>query len=179
MAHFLPMKSVMNMEQRLHVVHRIVNLNQTLLVRQFVFLTFTFSISNRQNFQILQSAGSCCQYSCQFYPSGHECRQESECKTSITCSGSSATCPEDDPSTFKADKTICGNGTLLCSNGLCELSICDLYSLLPCQLKQNENEFCMIACQQTDGSCVPFHQIDSKLDPSKPLYFPCSLRFFF
>lgn len=118
---------------------------------------------------LLQSAGSCCQDSCQYHPLNSQCRDESECKISIKCSGTSSICPEDDPKSFKADKTICRDGTLLCLNGSCELSICALHSLLPCSLKSNADDFCVIACLQTDGTCVPYHTIDT----TKVLYLPC------
>ncbi|CAF2699454.1 unnamed protein product [Rotaria sp. Silwood2] len=118
------------------------------------------------------SAGSCCKSSCQFHPAGHHCHPESECKMSIECLGTSATCPDDDRTYFKPDKTICRDGTLLCINGSCELSICALHSLLPCQLKESEDKLCIIACLQKDGSCVPYHTIDMNSDSSKPLYFP-------
>jgi hypothetical protein len=91
----------------------------------------------------------------------------------IRCLDGSADCPDYDTNLFKPDKTVCRSGTLLCINGSCELSICALYSLLPCQLKEPEDKLCMIACQEKDGSCIPYHTIDTKLDSSKPLYFPC------
>jgi hypothetical protein len=103
----------------------------------------------------------------------YQCRPESECKMAIKCLGTSAVCPDDETTFFKPDNTICRDGTLLCVNGLCELSICALYSLLPCQLKQSEEEFCMIACLKKDGLCVPYHTIDKNSNSSKPLYFPC------
>ncbi|CAF3750983.1 unnamed protein product [Rotaria sordida] len=129
-------------------------------------------ICDEYDFFFLQSAGSCCKSSCQFHSAGHHCHPESECKMSIKCLGTSATCPDDDRTFFKPDKTICRNGTLLCINGSCELSICALYSLLPCQLKVSADKLCMIACLQKDGSCVPYHTIDTNSDSSKPLYFP-------
>jgi hypothetical protein len=91
----------------------------------------------------------------------------------IKCLGASAVCPDDDTNLFKPDKTICRDGTLLCINGSCELSICALYSLLPCQLKGTKEHLCMIACLKSDGSCVPYHTIDTNSNSSKPLYFPC------
>ena len=96
----------------------------------------------------------------------------------VQCSGSSAICPDYNKNYFKPDKTICRDGTLLCINGSCKLSICALHSLLPCQLKEPEDKLCMIACLQNDGSCVPYHIIDKNLDSSKPLYFPCKKSFF-
>ncbi|UJR29977.1 hypothetical protein I4U23_017524 [Adineta vaga] len=118
------------------------------------------------------STGSCCQSSCQFHSSGHECRAESECKKSIPCSGTSSVCPENDKIYFKADKTLCRNETLLCQNGLCQLSICTLHSLIPCQLKEPEDQLCIIACLNTDNLCIPFHTINQKSDASKVLYLP-------
>lgn len=91
----------------------------------------------------------------------------------IDCSGTSAVCPENDPRYFKPDRTICGAGKLLCMNGSCSLSICALHSLLPCQLKEPEDQLCMIACQQKNGLCVPYQNIQSNSTSSKPLYFPC------
>ncbi|CAF2076000.1 unnamed protein product [Rotaria magnacalcarata] len=118
------------------------------------------------------SAGLCCKSSCQFHPAGHQCHSESECKKPIECLGTSATCPDHERKFFKPDKTICRDGTLLCMNGSCELSICALYSLIPCQLKGSKDTFCMIACLQNDDSCVPYHIISKSSDSSKPLYFP-------
>jgi hypothetical protein len=91
----------------------------------------------------------------------------------IKCLGASAICPENDITLFKPDKTICRDGTLLCVNGSCELSICELYSRLPCQLKEPKENLCVIACLQSDGSCVPYHIIDTNSNSSKPRYFPC------
>lgn len=91
----------------------------------------------------------------------------------VECLGTAAICPDNDIKYFKADKTICNNGTLLCANGSCELSICELYSLLPCQLKESTDQLCMIACRERDGSCVPYHTISRKANSSSPLYFPC------
>ena len=91
----------------------------------------------------------------------------------IKCSGASALCPEDDAKLFKPDKTLCRDGTLLCVNGSCELSICALHSLLPCSLKGNDKNFCVIACLKTDGTCVPYHTIDPTVTSSKILYLPC------
>ena len=68
---------------------------------------------------------------------------------------------------------MCRNGTLLCINGSCELSICALHSLLPCQLKESKDKLCMIACLQSDGSCVPYHTINTNSNRSKSLYLPC------
>ncbi|CAF0758653.1 unnamed protein product [Adineta steineri] len=118
------------------------------------------------------STGSCCQSSCQFYPSGYQCLAESECKMAVTCLGTSANCPDYDTNYFKPDKTLCRNGTLLCRNGSCQVSICTLYSLLPCQLKEREEQLCMIGCLNTHGLCIPYHTIDTNPDSSKILYLP-------
>jgi hypothetical protein len=91
----------------------------------------------------------------------------------IQCLGASADCPDYDKKIFKPDKTICRDGALLCVNGSCILSVCELHSLLPCQLTEPDDGLCMIACLQKDGSCVPYHTIDTTLNPSKSLYFPC------
>lgn len=91
----------------------------------------------------------------------------------IKCLGASANCPDEDRKFFKPDKTVCRDGTLLCVNGSCELSICALHSLMSCQLKESEDKLCIIACLQKDGSCVPYHLIETKSDASKPLYSPC------
>lgn len=125
------------------------------------------------NFFIYQSAGLCCQSSCQYHSVDYECLPESECKLPIKCLGTSAHCRDSDSQFFKADYTVCRDGTLLCINGSCELSICALHSLLPCQLQGSENDLCLIACLKKDGSCVPYHTINTSLTTSKPLYFPC------
>ena len=121
-----------------------------------------------------ESTGSCCQSTCQFYPSSHVCLADSECKKQITCSGRSSTCPENDPIHFKPDKTVCGGGTLLCRNGSCVVSICALHSLRSCQLKEPESDLCLIACQTANGDCLPYHKIDPST--AKPLYLPCKSK---
>ena len=122
----------------------------------------------------LQSAGSCCQSSCQFHRRDHPCRRESECKRAVVCEGSSAHCPDDDRRFFKADGTVCRGGSLVCANGSCLLSICSVHSLIPCQLKEATaaGHLCLVACQQNDGSCVPYHQMKNG---STPLYIPCEM----
>ncbi|CAF0731565.1 unnamed protein product [Adineta steineri] len=121
------------------------------------------------------STGSCCQSTCQFYPSGYQCLAESECKMAVTCLGTSANCPDYDTNYFKPDKTLCRNGTLLCRNGSCQVSICTLYSLLPCQLKEREEQLCMIGCLNKYGLCIPYHTIDTNPTSSKILYLPLSI----
>jgi len=91
----------------------------------------------------------------------------------IKCLGTSADCHDDNTKYFKPDRTICGGGTLLCINGSCELSICALHSLLPCQLKEPETKLCTITCLKKDGSCVPYYTIDTNTVSSKTLYLPC------
>ncbi|CAF0997501.1 unnamed protein product [Adineta ricciae] len=118
------------------------------------------------------STGSCCQSSCQLRSSGHVCLAESECKLAIPCSGASSICPENDKKYFKVDNTPCRNGTLLCQNGLCQASICFLHSLLPCQLKEPEDQLCIIACLTKDELCVPYHTINQTSDSSRILYLP-------
>lgn len=102
------------------------------------------------------------------------CLADSECKQQIRCSGQSSVCPEDNPIYFKPDKTLCGDGKLLCINGSCSLSICALHSLQPCQLQEPESHLCMIACQTGNSQCKPFHEIGSTTQQT--LYLPCKSR---
>ena len=166
------MRSVMNTACRVLAVQQIVNWNQVPFVHRWVPLIDRSATVE----SFSQSAGACCHSSCQYHRANHQCQPENDCKIAIECSGTSAVCPENDPRYFKPDRTICGAGKLLCMNGSCSLSICALHSLLPCQLKEPEDQLCMIACQQKNGLCVPYQNIQSNSTSSKPLYFPCKSR---
>ena len=122
-----------------------------------------------------QSAGSCCQSSCQYFTLGHRCRAEDECRSAVECSGTSALCPDNDSRFYKPDQTVCAGGALLCLNGSCSLSICALHSLLPCQLKTHDDSLCMVACLRMDGSCIPFQAINRNSSFLSPLYVPCKI----
>ncbi|VDC01988.1 unnamed protein product [Peniophora sp. CBMAI 1063] len=64
------------------------------------------------------TSSSCCTDQCQLASSGTVCRaaRDDQCDTAETCTGSSATCPED---TFTPNGRSCGSNGLKCADGQC------------------------------------------------------------
>ncbi|PWN47078.1 hypothetical protein IE53DRAFT_371765 [Violaceomyces palustris] len=64
------------------------------------------------------STSECCTSSCTYAPSTQVCRPavDGRCDTAETCTGTSATCPED---VRQADGTSCASGGLTCASGRC------------------------------------------------------------
>ncbi|XP_072159998.1 disintegrin and metalloproteinase domain-containing protein 10 [Bemisia tabaci] len=106
----------------------------------------------RINTECSPSQGPCC-YSntCKFIPISHsvQCKSESDCSWSSTCSGRSPECPPPPP---KANKTRCNEGTQLCINGECTGSICLEWGLHECFLTSHiipnidKRKLCELAC---------------------------------
>jgi hypothetical protein len=169
------MKSAMNVTTcRWRVARPTVNFSRTRTARRQAIVS---SYRWKSTHVSLQSAGSCCQASCQFQPVGYECHAETECRLAIQCSGASARCPDRDRQYFKADRTRCADGARLCRNGSCSLSVCALHALLPCQIEQPEQERCRVACRQPDGTCVRFQSVHSDGSSSTTPYLPCTTAF--
>uniref|UniRef100_A0A673I7J2 ADAM10 endopeptidase n=1 Tax=Sinocyclocheilus rhinocerous TaxID=307959 RepID=A0A673I7J2_9TELE len=98
--------------------------------------------------QCSPSQGLCCSSHCVFKESGLMCERQSECRNRSVCTGSSAVCPEP---AAKPDMTICSDGTRVCFNGECGLSLCALYEMVQCDcLGENRTEKCHMCCQQRD-----------------------------
>ncbi|XP_016101906.1 disintegrin and metalloproteinase domain-containing protein 10-like, partial [Sinocyclocheilus grahami] len=98
--------------------------------------------------QCSPSQGLCCSSHCVFKEFGLMCERQSECRNRSVCTGSSAVCPEP---AAKPDMTICSDGTRVCFNGECGLSLCALYEMVQCDcLGENRMEKCHMCCQQRD-----------------------------
>uniref|UniRef100_A0A671SJB7 ADAM10 endopeptidase n=1 Tax=Sinocyclocheilus anshuiensis TaxID=1608454 RepID=A0A671SJB7_9TELE len=92
--------------------------------------------------QCSPSQGLCCSSHCVFKESGLMCERQSECRNRSVCTGSSAVCPEP---AAKPDMTICSDGTRVCFNGECGLSLCALYEMVQCDcLGENRMEKCHV-----------------------------------
>uniref|UniRef100_A0A673NM57 ADAM10 endopeptidase n=1 Tax=Sinocyclocheilus rhinocerous TaxID=307959 RepID=A0A673NM57_9TELE len=98
--------------------------------------------------QCSPSQGLCCSSHCVFKEAGLMCERQSECRNRSVCTGSSAVCPEP---AAKPDMTICSDGTRVCFDGECGLSLCALYDMVQCDcLGENRMEMCHMCCQQRD-----------------------------
>uniref|UniRef100_A0A671SVZ3 ADAM10 endopeptidase n=1 Tax=Sinocyclocheilus anshuiensis TaxID=1608454 RepID=A0A671SVZ3_9TELE len=98
--------------------------------------------------QCSPSQGLCCSSHCVFKEAGLMCERQSECRNRSVCTGFSAVCPEP---AAKPDMTICSDGTRVCFDGECGLSLCALYDMVQCDcLGENRMEKCHMCCQQRD-----------------------------
>lgn len=103
--------------------------------------------------QCSPSQGPCCDSQCNFAPASTVCMHSTECLENVMCSGRNATCPHNDPTYFKPDKTECNSGTQVCKAGVCAGSICEKYEMQQCFLegnlkdkKQDKAVLCHLAC---------------------------------
>lgn len=65
--------------------------------------------------QCSPSQGPCCDSQCNFASARTVCMHSTECLENVMCSGRNATCPHNDPTYFKQDKTECNSGTQVCN----------------------------------------------------------------
>lgn len=85
----------------------------------------------------------CCTDTCQFASAGTVCRASmGSCDPEETCSGESATCPQD---TVQDDGTDCGNG-LQCASGQCTSRDLQCRSVLGDSLESNDTYACQGGC---------------------------------
>ncbi|XP_039175244.1 disintegrin and metalloproteinase domain-containing protein 10-like isoform X3 [Crotalus tigris] len=109
------------------------------------------------------SQGLCCERNCVLKPLGQRCQEESECALGSLCTGSSPACPELLP---KANFTPCGLGLRLCSNGLCEGSLCIQHGLEECQCVSSPLRGRCGLCCQLPGQAATCVSTSSKIwDP--------------
>ncbi|XP_043079162.1 disintegrin and metalloproteinase domain-containing protein 10 [Puntigrus tetrazona] len=98
--------------------------------------------------QCSPSQGLCCSSQCVFKQAGQMCERQSECRNQSVCTGSSAVCPEP---VSKPDMIICSDGSRVCFNGECGLSLCALYNMVQCDCPgENRTEKCHMCCQERD-----------------------------
>ncbi|RXN06557.1 disintegrin and metallo ase domain-containing 10-like protein [Labeo rohita] len=98
--------------------------------------------------QCSPSQGLCCSSHCVFKDHGVMCERQYECRNQSVCNGSSAVCPEP---AARPDMTKCSNGTRVCFNGECGMSLCALYNMVQCDCPgENKTEKCHMCCQQRD-----------------------------
>ncbi|CAN9500453.1 unnamed protein product [Ophioblennius macclurei] len=94
------------------------------------------------------SQGLCCSQDCTYKPAGDTCDEETDCQETSVCSGLSSFCPVPD---FKANLTVCSQGTRVCVNGVCSESVCLKYSMKQCDCPGSSlKEKCRMCCQQPD-----------------------------
>ncbi|CAJ1060495.1 disintegrin and metalloproteinase domain-containing protein 10 [Xyrichtys novacula] len=92
--------------------------------------------------------GLCCAQDCEFKPSDQTCDEETDCQKASFCSGLSALCPE--PGN-KENLTVCSEGTRVCLNGVCSVSLCVKHNLQQCDCPGDSmKDKCHLCCQQPD-----------------------------
>ncbi|XP_059169850.1 disintegrin and metalloproteinase domain-containing protein 10-like isoform X2 [Physella acuta] len=105
------------------------------------------------------SQGPCCQSSCQFVAdTAFVCQAATECKDSINCDGTSATCPVTSAKN-KANFTFCNEFNRVCISGECMGSVCSKINWIECFLTTAQGatveNMCYVSCKETENSeCI-------------------------
>jgi len=109
------------------------------------------------------SQGSCCESDCSYSQTTKTCSAQTDCQSSILCTGSSAVCPSVGISNISPNLTACNSGTQVCLGGQCIGSICQRYGLQQCYLTGdltsptvNKSALCILACTgaTTNNTCT-------------------------
>ena len=77
------------------------------------------------------------------------CREATDCKFQGQCDGRTWTC---DPSVSRPDNTTCAAGTMVCSKGFCNGSICLLHGYKGCMCEEKIDQ-CKVCCMNR-GKCM-------------------------
>lgn len=113
--------------------------------------------SNSRGAQCSPVSSPCCTNDCMPVPIEQRkvCRAETECYFAAYCGESGSECPV---SIMKSNGTPCANGTKLCNNGVCHVSLCESRGLMNCQCQAQEKNLCKMCCKTNDSSeCLPAH----------------------
>ena len=101
--------------------------------------------------------GPCCSNdTCRVVHQWTRCREATDCKFDGRCDGRTWTCA---PSVSRPDNTTCASGTMVCSNGYCNGSICLLYGFKGCMC-ENKVDQCKVCCMN-GGKCMVATNISS------------------
>ncbi|KAL1471476.1 hypothetical protein MTO96_023628 [Rhipicephalus appendiculatus] len=95
---------------------------------------------------------ACCTKSCGIQHESVSCRQEDDCRFEAFCDGKSASCPA---SAWRANGTVCNQGTQMCVAGECQSSVCRKYGLVECFLTGPDltpGDRCLIACREREAA---------------------------